>query len=83
MTDFKVKPKVKVRAKKNRLKADFTKEIGNKRKCDFCKSYMAYSQICAVGNKPDSKYMCYRFNIKVGKEKEYAEYLTSLKKNKK
>lgn len=72
--------KLKSKTKKNRLKADFTKEIGGKRKCDFCKSYMQYSQVCAVGNKVGSKYVCYRFNVKLGKEKEYAEYLKSLKK---
>lgn len=54
-------------AKKNRLKADFTEEIGN-RKCDYCKSYMKYSQRCAIGNKPSSRFVCYRFVLKAGME---------------
>ena len=75
-----IKIKCKSAAKKNRLKADFTKEVGTARKCDYCKSYMKYSRVCAVGNKPTSKFMCYRFNIKAGMEDGYKEYLLKLKK---
>lgn len=75
----KSKKNIKNVAKKNRLKADFTKEINEKRKCNFCKSYMKYSQICAIGNKPDSKYMCYKFTVKAGMEEKYKKYLLSLK----
>lgn len=79
MQKSKVKRNIKSIAKKNRLKADFSKEIG-KRKCDFCKSYMKYSKICALGNKPSSKFICYRFTIKAGLEEEYKKYLLSLRK---
>ena len=73
---------IKSIAKKNKLKADFSKEVNETRKCDFCKSYMAYSQRCAVGNKCDSKYTCYRFTLKIGKEEAYKKYLLSLKNKK-
>lgn len=67
-------------SKKNRLKANFEKEIQEKRKCDFCKSYMKYSDICALGNKPSSKYICYKFEVKAGLEGQYKNYLLELKK---
>lgn len=67
-------------SKKNRLKADFTEELGSKRKCDYCKSYMKYSQLCAIGNKPSSKYVCYKFTLKAGLEEEYKKFLLSLRK---
>ena len=61
-------------------KADFTEELGSKRKCDYCKSYMKYSQLCAIGNKPSSKYVCYKFTLKAGLEEEYKKFLLSLRK---
>lgn len=69
-------------AKKNRLKADFSKEVGDKRKCAYCKSYMKYSDECALGNKVDSKYICYRFTIRSGMEDQYKKYLLSIKNGK-
>ena len=67
-------------SKKNRLKADFTKEIGENRRCIYCKSYMKYSNVCALGNKPSSKFVCYKFTLKIGLEKEYKTFLLNLKK---
>lgn len=68
-------------SKKNRLKADFSIETGSRRKCDFCKSYMKHSKVCAIGNKPSSKFTCYKFDIKAGLESEYREFLLNLKQN--
>lgn len=70
---------IKSVSKKNRLKADFSKEVSEIRKCEFCKSYMVYSQRCAVGNKCNSKYTCYRFTLRAGKEEAYKKFLLSLK----
>ena len=70
-------------SKKNRLKADFSEEIGSSRKCNYCKSYMKYSQICAVGNKPSSKFTCYRFVLRPGMEEAYKKFLLELRKDNK
>lgn len=75
----KAKRNYKSVSKKNRLKADFSTEIGTNRKCDFCKSYMKYSKVCALGNKPSSKFICYKFEIKAGLENQYKEFLLGLK----
>ena len=82
MNKNKAKRNLKSVSKKNRLKADFTKEIGESRRCNYCKSYMKYSDICALGNKPSSKFVCYKFVVKAGLEKEYKNFLLNLRKKK-
>ena len=65
--------------KKNRLKPDFTTELGGVRRCTYCKSYMKYSKRCAQGNKPSSKFICYRFVLKAGLEEDYKNFLLDIK----